>query len=256
MENNEQHLNKTSWPIKKGRLWKNILLFSVITTLAVLSWAGWTKAGVIPNFLDLEILCSEDDNEDAYDTPMVKKPVIYLYPEEKQDISVQLDYDGEIFADLPEYDEEIKGWKVTASPNGTLINHADGMEYSYLFWEGIPSEQRNWDLSTGFVVRGEDTKVFLQETLAAMGLTPREYNEFIVYWFPLMQDNPYNLIHFAGEEYTKNAPLTIHPKPDSMLRVFMVYQALEQPIQVQEQKVESFKREGFAVIEWGGTEMK
>ena len=46
------------------------------------------------------------------------------------------------------------------------------------------------DFSRGFVVRGSDTAAFLREKLAYMGLTPREYNEFIVYWLPRMQNNP------------------------------------------------------------------
>jgi len=27
-------------------------------------------------------------------------------------------------------------WEVTADTDGTLTNKADGLEYSYLFWEG------------------------------------------------------------------------------------------------------------------------
>ena len=38
-----------------------------------------------------------------------------------------------------------------------------------------------------------------------MGLTPREYNEFIVYWLSKMQHNAYNLIAFQGSEYTDHA---------------------------------------------------
>jgi len=86
------------------------------------------------------------------------------------------------------------------------------------------------DLTKGFVVRGEDTAIFLQQMLSRMGLTPKEYNEFIVYWYPQMKNNKYNLIHFAGEEYTDLAKLTITPKPDSILRVFMVYKPLEREI--------------------------
>lgn len=40
-----------------------------------------------------------------------------------------------------------------------------------------------------------------------IGLTPREYNGFIVYWRPKMQDNPYNLITFQQKAYTETAPL-------------------------------------------------
>ncbi|MDI9242463.1 hypothetical protein QJ036_08270 [Ruminococcus sp. YH-rum2234] len=32
-------------------------------------------------------------------------------------------------------------------------------------------------------------------------MTPREYNEFIVYWLPQMKDNACNLISLQGENY-------------------------------------------------------
>ncbi len=187
---------------------------------------------------------------------MAAKPVIYLYPQQKQDVNVQLDYQGKIIAEYPRYDGEINGWEVTAYPDGHLINHADNKEYNYLFWEGIPSEPINWDLSKGFVVKGEDTREFLQQILSKIGLTPKEYNEFIVYWYPLMKDNHYNLIHFAGEQYTKTAPLTIIPKSDSMLRVFMVFKPLIEKIEIEPQVIQPFERKGFTVVEWGGTEIK
>ena len=46
-----------------------------------------------------------------------KKPVIYLYPESTTDVTVKLDYAGEITCTYPEYKD---GWKVTASPDGPL----------------------------------------------------------------------------------------------------------------------------------------
>jgi hypothetical protein len=190
--------------------------------------------------------------------PVVKpqgdyKPVIYLYPETEQDVIVQLNYNGKIIADYPSYNEELKGWRVKAFPDGKVINYSDNQEYSYLFWEGQRKEKINWDLSKGFVVKGEDTKVFLQKILPKMGLTPKEYNEFIVFWFPILQNNKYNLIHFADKQYTDQAALNITPEPESILRVFMVYKPLEFPIKIEEQAVHSFERKGFTVIEWGGT---
>ena len=183
------------------------------------------------------------------------KPVIYLYPTHTQDVTVRLHYQGTLAATYPAYDSTISGWDVTASPDGTLTNHADGKQYSYIFWEGNPAHA-NYNLSTGFVVKGSDTAAFLQTALAHMGLTPREYNEFIVYWYPKMKDNPYNLIHFAGKSYTDIAPLTITPTPDSLLRVFMVYHPLQEPIVVQPQTIAPFQRHGFTVVEWGGTEVQ
>ncbi|MGI6181871.1 MAG: hypothetical protein ACOYIE_07320 [Agathobaculum sp.] len=184
--------------------------------------------------------CSAAEQEDA-------KPVIYLYPEDVAEISVRLDYDGELTATYPAYED---GWKVTAYPDGTLVNAADGKPYSYLFWEG--ESETEYDFSEGFCVAGEDTAAFLQEMLAEIGLTPREYNEFIVYWLPKMQDNAYNLISFQGEQYTETAALTIVPQPDQLLRVFMAWKPLKNPVEIAPQRFSPFVREGFTVVEWGG----
>lgn len=181
------------------------------------------------------------------------KPVIYLYPTKEQEVRIKLSYHGELTTSYPTYDQSIKGWKVTAYPDGHLINEADRQTYSYLFWEGSGDNMKR-DFSTGFVVAGKDTAAFLQKTLGQLGLTPKEYNEFIVYWLPKMESNPYNLIHFAGQEYTDTAPLEITPKPDSMLRVFMEYKPLTAKIDLPPQKITPFERKGFAVIEWGGSE--
>lgn len=177
------------------------------------------------------------------------KPVIYLYPEEKTEVSVTLDYDGELTVTYPTYAD---GWQVTAYPDGTLLD-ADGNEYSYLFWEGVSDTV--YDFSKGFCVAGEDTADFLRETLSAIGLTPEEYNEFIVYWLPKMQDNPYNLISFQAGRYTESARLEITPEPDSVLRVFMAWEPLDKPQEIEPQTFPAFLRKGFTVVEWGGTQV-
>ena len=180
-----------------------------------------------------------------------KKPVLYLYPERPTDVSVKLDFDGRLTAAYPAYNG---GWNVRAYPDGRLINKADGLEYSYLFWEGI-ANQTHWDLSEGYCVAGGDTAAFLQKNLSRLGLTPKEYNEFIVYWLPQMQDHPYNLITFQWDAYEKTAPLTITPAPDSMLRVFMVFVPLDKPMQVKAPAERApFVRRGFTAVEWGGSE--
>ncbi len=178
------------------------------------------------------------------------KPVIYLYPETETEIFVKLSYAGKLYCTYPAYND---GWRVIARPDGMLTSLADGKEYSYLFWDGYANIE--YDMSRGFVVKGEDTAVFLQDILAKMGMTAKEYNEFIVYWLPRMQKNPYNLITFQGDAYTENAVLDITPKPDSILRVFMVYRPLETPVEIEEPEIVSFERSGFTVVEWGGTEL-
>lgn len=183
--------------------------------------------------------------------PTDAKPVIYLYPETTQEIEVKLNYAGEFTCTYPKYED---GWRVVAHPDGTLIDCATGSEYSYLFWEGVSGTE--YDLSKGYVVAGEDTAAFLETKLAELGLNRAEANEFIVYWLPRMQANAYNLIAFQTEVYTNAAKLEITPAPDSVLRVFMAYKALDQQIEIEEPMIEPFERNGFAVIEWGGTEVK
>ncbi|MBZ9635224.1 hypothetical protein [Clostridium sp. FP1] len=180
-----------------------------------------------------------------------EKPVIYLYPTSQQEVSVNLEYKGNLTCTYPEYKD---GWKVTAKPDGTLTNLADNREYSYLYWEGISNDK--WDMSKGFVVKGSESEKFLQEKLEYLGLTPKEYNEFIVYWLPVMKEHKYNLITFAGEDYENIAKLTITPKPDSILRVMMVFKPLNKSIKIDEQELKPFVRNGFTVVEWGGTELK
>ena len=90
-----------------------------------------------------------------------------------------------------------------------------------------------------------------------MGLTERESEEFIVYWLPKLEKNKYNYIRFATmDEINKNMPLEINPSPDSVIRVLMTFKKLENPIDVQEQKVQTPNRTGFVAVEWGGTEIK
>lgn len=181
---------------------------------------------------------------------MPEKPVIYLYPTTERTVSVKLDFKGRLTCTYPEYKD---GWKVKALPDGTLFNLADNREYSYLYWEGITNSK--WDISKGFVVKGSETAEFLQEKLEYLGLTPKEYNEFIVYWLPIMQGNKYNLITFAGENYENTAQLKITPQPDSILRIMMVFKPLNEYIKVEEQELKPFTRKGFVVVEWGGTEL-
>ncbi|MCK5490910.1 MAG: hypothetical protein KAI67_03640 [Candidatus Pacebacteria bacterium] len=184
------------------------------------------------------------------------KPVIYLYPQQKQDVYVNLEHKGKFIATYPEYDYEIKGWEVTAYPDGKIINNADNREYSYLFWEGESYDGIEYDFSKGFVIEGKDTVEFLQKKLEQIGLTPKEYNEFIVYWYPKMKDNKFNYVYFAGSEYTDTAVLNITPEPDSILRVFMIFKSLEEKIEIQSQDLKPFERKGFVVVEWGGTEIE
>ena len=179
------------------------------------------------------------------------KPVIYLYPTVPTEVSVKLTLNGRLTCTYPDYS---KGWdNFTAHPDGTLI-FPDGKEYYCLYWEGM--QDAEWDFSTGFCVKGSDTAAFLEWALAAQGLTPREANEFIIYWLPLMQNNPYNVISFQTDAYTSTAVLEITPKPDSLLRIMMTYYPSDKAVEITPQEFEGFERDGFTVVEWGGSQVK
>ena len=180
--------------------------------------------------------------------PVTLKPIIYLYPEISQEIEVQLDYDGKLTHTYPKYNE---GWKVTAKPDGTLFD-SKNKEYYALYWEGKPN--KDYTINEGFVVPGEQTINFLENSLSNLGLNRKEANEFIIYWLPKMENNPYNLIHFSTTQYEEMARLNITPTPETLIRVMMVFKPLDNPIKIKKQNLNSMskKRKGFTVVEWGG----
>src|SRR4051812_17422787 len=61
-----------------------------------------------------------------------KKPVIYLYPQQQQQVSVKIDLNGIFTVTDPFYKN---GWNVIAAPDGKFFDPADGKNYPYLFWE-------------------------------------------------------------------------------------------------------------------------
>ena len=183
------------------------------------------------------------------DRELDAKPVIYLYPEETTQVEVKLDYDGRLAHTYPAYGD---GWQVTAQPDGTLTDET-GRAYYCLFWEG--ESDWEYDFSQGFCVAGADTAAFLEDALARLGLTDQEAQEFIIYWLPKMEGNPYNLIAFQGEAYTDHARLTVTPEPDTPLRVFMAWKPVEEPVDLPAQELAAPERTGFTVVEWGGVEL-
>ena len=196
------------------------------------------------DFLTVEASDWQPDPNAAY------KPVIYLYPEVETEVSVKLNLDGKLTCTYPAYNA---GWQVTAAPDGTLTD-AKGQTYNYLYWEGETNAQ--WDMTEGFCIKGEDTAAFLEDALEKLGLNRKEANEFIVYWLPLMEQNPYNIISFQTDTYTDAAELQINPAPDTVIRVFMTFEASDYMIRILPQKLTAPERIGFTVVEWGGTEVR
>lgn len=179
--------------------------------------------------------------------PMLEKPVLYLYPEEEKNVKVSFGNNNLLTTTYPKF-ENI--WDVKVLPNGDIFDK-DGNYYYALYWEEKPLD--NCDFKEGFYVNKNNAIEFLEEKLNLIGLNDRERNEFIMYWLPVLENNEHNLVYFelTEEKQLKNK-LIIEPKPDSLLRLTMHVKKGNKKIEIPEQELISFKREGFVAVEWGG----
>lgn len=211
---------------------------------------------------EVDELLTETDNRITYEkeniekpNPETAKPVIYLYPEQETKVNVQLTFNGTLTSTYPTLPPE--GWSVTAQPGGTLTDE-EGRSYRYLFWEGVANV--DWKQDSGFLVKAEDAREFLEESLTQLGLNELEQNDFITYWLPKLEKNGESFVTFAAKQYTDNAVLTVTPQPDSVLRVQMLISKVDDSNRAAfqkllEQELPRFEREGFVLVEWGGTDL-
>lgn len=200
---------------------------------------------------------TKKQSSSSHSTDEVLKPIVYLYPETDTELTVTLGSPDRITVSYPKYQD---GWHVLTRPDGTLTDLETDRELYSLYWENT----RNYepDLSNGFIVKGEDSAKFLEEKLALLGLNSKETEEFIVYWLPRLESSPYNLIKFEDlATIEQDMALIISAdgqtvNPDTLIRVRMVYEPLSQPIDIVEQELTPAPaRQGFTVVEWGGSEV-
>jgi hypothetical protein len=153
--------------------------------------------------------------------------------------------------------KEGTGWNFSADPNGTI--YMNGKEFDYLFWDGETDINMNLvEEQKGFIVERDSLSDFFEAKLTVMGLTPRERQDFITYWCPRMQENGKSYVHFMfNDEYENVAALRITPAPDEVFRIFMLWSDAAEidATAVSDQEIQSFTREGFSVVEWGGAHM-
>ncbi len=189
---------------------------------------------------------------------MVEKPVIYLYNHKELDVHLSLKPMGPMVFSYPLYEE---GWKVKVKGKGVL--EVKDKLYPYLFWEG---EYANLDFVIknggveGNYIKTDSTVLFLQNVLTKIGFNSNEMTDFITYWAPRMMQYNFVTVQFlVGEDYARLiAELKSNPKPDSELRVFMLFQGFKydaSPNFLVEPFFEPFNRKGFSLVEWGGAEL-
>lgn len=175
-----------------------------------------------------------------------RKPVLYLYPEEDSNVNITFNDPSKVVISYPEFNNS---WNVFVKKDGTIkYNHRD---YYALYWE----EEYNYidSFSEGFYVEADNAIEFLENKLSVIGLNEREANEFIMYWLPILKTNEKNLIYFElTEDKQAYNELIIDPEPDSLLRITMHVKKVDKKINVKEQHLTTFERNGFTVVEWGG----
>ena len=173
------------------------------------------------------------------------KPVIYLYPQKSTEVSVKVGAD--ITKSEPAYG---KGWKVTATPTGKLT--LAGKVYDSLFWEGT-----GWGsypaITSGTVVESSSVAATITSQLSQTGLNAKEIADFKDFWLPKMPATPFTrLTWLTTEQMNTLAPLSVSPKPDTMIRVFLDFEGLQSRAAIAPQILPKYQRVGFTLVEWGG----
>lgn len=192
---------------------------------------------------------TEQTTTEPLPIPEPEKPVLYLYPEAETKITVKLDLKGSITVSEPIYEN---GWTVTAAPDGRLTD-ANGNTWDYLFWEGITDFVPQTE--TGYCVAGADAAEFLAEQLPLWGLQGEEIDEFVEYWLPVMEANPWQIVTFNDPGYLNAVTYTISPAPNKLIQVFMMIIPVDGPVNLNAPvppTAEEFAREGYVAVEWGG----
>ncbi len=187
---------------------------------------------------------------------MTYKPVIYLYGPDLDNIELLLNPSGKFTFTYPQIKES--KWTVDLKDNKIL---ASGQAFPYLFYETV-NEDLHYKLDKGslFGHVSEKNEVidFLETSLSEMGLTQKEQTDFITFWAPRMITSPKVFIQFwIDKEYDNIATLEVSPHPESSKRIYIVFSPIEDDneINYQEQEFKPFKRKGFTIIEWGGSQL-
>ncbi|MBI2464523.1 hypothetical protein HYV64_00100 [Candidatus Shapirobacteria bacterium] len=179
------------------------------------------------------------------------KPVVYLYPQKDTVVNVRVG--AQVTESEPLYPSN--GWNVLAHPNSQL--EYQGNTYPNLFWEGTGNGIYPNKDNYGFVVSQSELVSTLKSQLAQLGLNPQESADFMEFWQPKLPTSPYvRLTWLNTADMDRLAPLTVSPRPDTSIRIFLDFAPLDQPISLIPQELSSPARQGFTLVEWGGLLVK
>lgn len=178
------------------------------------------------------------------------KPAIYLYPTKTEHIHVAVNTIGRMLVSTPTY--PLGGWDVVADTNSTIMEN--NQTYHYLYYEAaIPDSALPSSDNTGYVIAYDNLKTFFSNEMPKLGLRENESQAFSDYWRKaLPRANYYKISLVPQTTLDSIAPLSINPSPDSVIRVSLNFQPLDQSVPIQNPQLPAVSRHGFSVVEWGG----
>jgi hypothetical protein len=203
----------------------------------------------------VECTCTEEEEhhliwDHSSSRQVVKKPVIYFYPEEEMDLTVTYFNEERLMTTYPKYED---GWNIHLKEDGTFTLPGSDREYYAIFFDEAPNYV--CDFTEGFYVTKENAISFLEEKMDFIGYTDRETDEFIMYWLPILERNGQSLVYFEQtEERNEDAPLVFSTEPDTLIRTMIHIKKVDAATTIKEQTLTHYERSGFTVTEWGGVE--
>jgi hypothetical protein len=185
---------------------------------------------------------------------VVRKPVVYLYPEQMTNVSLQLRISGPFTAQYPPSKNGV--WSFRAGPDGVLFDPETERRYSYVFWEGLNPRSFELNPAQAHLINRSEALGFLEKVSARFALNDRERTDFISYWLPSLERNERSLVQLLDEQtYEQYAAMTVTPTPAIMIRLFMIFQRAERQVTAGNPEIPARLRKGFTVVEWGGCDL-
>ena len=212
-----------------------IMVISFMVMIALLSISTGCSKGSSP---------TEPAEQDTTDPgPVVRKPNIYIYPQIKSIVTVNLDFPqgGTVIESIPTY---TGGWRVEVTPSGRIDN-----QYDYLFYEcRVPDA---YQYEAGWIVCIDSLELFFRSNLEQAGFINTEIEDFVSYWIPRLTDHSDYIIYPQfSKDIEKVIKLNIHKIPDNILRLFYVIKGHQDSvINLTEPVIPEFDRSGFVVTE-------
>ncbi len=187
----------------------------------------------------------EPDDCSDIDTITVYKPNIYIYPIVETELNIQILFPsgGRIVESIPQYYE---GWDVTITNDGKIDS-----TYDYLFYES-----KNPDLTQkefGWLVKQNNLEIFFQNNLKESGFNKNEIKDFTAYWIPYLKEYEYYELYPQYNSTIERMTVLKFSVPP--LNIFRLWYSIkgrkDNNIVMTAPTIQTAKRDGFSVLEWG-----